>query len=64
MEQKRLLRSNDRVLGGVCGGIAEYLDIDPTVVRVAYTVLTLFTVFCGILLYPVLWIIIPEKRVY
>lgn len=64
MEQKRLLRSNDRVIGGVCGGIAEYLDIDPTVVRVAYTVLTLFTVFCGILLYPVLWIIIPEKRVY
>ena len=64
MEQKRLLRSNDRVIGGVCGGIAEYLDIDPTVVRVAYTVLTLFTVFCGILLYPVLWIIIPEKRAY
>ncbi len=64
MAQKRLLRSNDRVIGGVCGGIAEYLDIDPTVVRVAYTVLTLFTVFCGILLYPVLWIIIPEKRVY
>lgn len=64
MAQKRLLRSNDRVIGGVCGGIAEYLDIDPTVVRVAYVVLTLFTVFCGILLYPVLWIIIPEKRVY
>ena len=64
MAQKRLLRSNDRVIGGVCGGIAEYLDIDPTVVRVAYTVLTLFTVFSGILLYPVLWIIIPEKRVY
>lgn len=64
MVQKRLTRSNDRVIGGVCGGIAEYLDIDPTVVRVAYTVLTLFTVFCGILLYPVLWIIIPEKRNY
>ena len=64
MEQKRLLRSNERVLGGVCGGIAEYFDIDPTIVRVAYAVLTLCTVFCGIILYPILWLIIPEKRVY
>ncbi|MBR2242392.1 MAG: PspC domain-containing protein, partial [Prevotella sp.] len=55
MEQKKLLRSNDRVIAGVCGGIAEYLNIDPTVVRVAYAVLTLFTVFCGIILYPILW---------
>lgn len=64
MEQKKLLRSNDRVIAGVCGGIAEYLNIDPTVVRVAYVVLTLFTVFCGIILYPILWIIMPEKRMY
>ena len=64
MEQKKLLRSNDRVIAGVCGGIAEYLNIDPTVVRVAYALLTLFTVFCGIILYPILWIIMPEKRMY
>ena len=49
-DQKRLYRSNDRILGGVCAGIAEYLDLDPTVMRVAYAVLTLFTAFCGIIL--------------
>ena len=62
MVQKKLTRSADRILGGVCGGIAEYMDVDPTVVRVGYAVLTLFTAFCGVLLYPVLWIIMPEKR--
>lgn len=61
MVQKRLTRSNDRILGGVCGGIAEYFDLDPTLVRVGYACLTFFTVFSGVLLYPILWIIIPEK---
>ena len=61
MVTKRLYRSKERMIGGVCGGLAEYLDIDPTVVRVAYAALTFLTVFCGILLYPVLWIIIPEQ---
>ena len=58
-EYKRLYRSNDRILGGVCAGIA--VDLDPTVLRVAYAVLTLFTAFCGIILYPVLWLIMPAK---
>ena len=62
MEKKRLTRSNDRVLGGVCGGIAEYFDLDPTLVRVGYLFLTLFTAFCGVILYPLLLLIIPEKR--
>ena len=62
MVQKRLTRSNDRILGGVCGGIAEYFDLDPTLVRVGYAMLTFFTVFSGILLYPVLWLIVPEKH--
>ncbi len=62
MEQKKLYRSNDRILGGVCGGFAEYLDVDPTIVRVIYAVLTFFTAFCGVILYPVLWLIMPERR--
>lgn len=62
MEKKRLTRSTDRVLGGVCGGIAEYFDWDPTLVRVGYLFLTLFTVFSGVLIYPLLWLVIPEKR--
>lgn len=59
---KRLMRSNDRVLAGVCAGIADYLGFDPTMVRIAYAFLTLFTCFSGILFYIVLWIVMPEKR--
>lgn len=62
MDNRKLTLSADKKLGGVCGGIAEYLDIDPTIVRIAYASLTLFTAFCGIILYPILWIIMPEKR--
>ena len=55
------MRSNDRVIAGVCGGIAEYLDFDPVMVRVAYAFLTFFTAFCGVIFYIVLWIVMPER---
>ncbi len=61
---RKLERSNDRVLGGVCGGIAEYLDFDPVAVRLGYVALTLFTAFAGIPFYIVAWIIMPDKRRY
>lgn len=58
---KKLLRSSNRMLAGVCGGIAEYLNIDPTVIRVLYLILSIFTIgFPGVLLYIILWIMIPE----
>lgn len=59
---KRLTRSNDRVIAGVCSGIAEYLDFDPVLVRIAYAFLTLFTAFSGLIFYIVLWIVMPEKN--
>ena len=59
---KRLTRSNDRVWAGVCGCIAEYLDFDPVLVRIAYAFLTLFTAFSGLIFYIVLWIVMPEKN--
>ena len=59
---KKLTRSNDRVLGGVCAGIAEYLDFDPVTVRLGYAALTLFTAFAGIPFYIVAWIIMPDKN--
>ena len=59
---KKLTRSNDRVLAGVCAGIADYLDFDITLVRIAYAFLTLFTCFSGILFYIVLWIVMPERN--
>ena len=59
---KRLYRSKDnRVIAGVCGGIAEYFNVDPTVVRLAWIVFTLLG-GSGILAYFIAWLIIPEKR--
>lgn len=58
---KRLYRSNDRVIAGVCSGIAEYLDFDPVAVRLGYTFLTLATCFSGVIFYIVAWIVMPEK---
>ena len=62
MASKRLMRSNNRVLAGVCGGIAEDLDFDPVMVRVAYAFLTLFTAFSGLIFYLVLWLVMPERN--
>jgi len=59
---KRLMRSNDRVIAGVCSGIAEYLDLDPTMVRLAYAFLTICTCFSGVIFYIVCWIVMPEKN--
>ncbi len=58
---KRLYRSNDRVIAGVCSGIAEYLDFDPVAVRLGYVFLTLATCFSGVLFYIVAWIVMPDK---
>lgn len=58
---KRLYRSkNDALLGGVCGGIAEHLGVDPTLVRVVFAVLAVVS-GVGILIYLLLWLIIPRE---
>ncbi|MBQ2520824.1 MAG: PspC domain-containing protein [Paludibacteraceae bacterium] len=60
MEKKQLTRGADKMLAGVCSGIAEYFDLDPTLVRVCYAVLTIFTTcFPGLLLYLLLILIMP-----
>ncbi len=59
---KKLCRSNDRILGGVCAGLAEYVDIDPTVVRVLYVLLTFFTAFSGVIIYIILLLVMPQKH--
>lgn len=59
---KRLYRSTkDKMLGGVCGGIAEYFDVDPTLVRLAWILLTLAW-GAGLILYIIAWIIVPVKK--
>jgi len=60
---RRLFRSNsDRIIGGVLGGIGEYLDIDPVAIRVIYILLAFMTgVFPMVLAYIVLLFVIPRK---
>jgi len=59
--QKKLRRSQNQMVAGVCAGIAEYLDIDPTLVRVIYSILSFLSVgFPGLLLYIILWIVMPR----
>ncbi len=59
--QKKLYRSkSNRMLVGVCGGVAEYFNIDPTVVRVIWAVTSLFA-FAGVVAYVVCAFVIPEK---
>ena len=58
---KKLYRSvTDKMVGGVCGGLAEYFDIDPVIVRLIFVLAVIFG-GSGILAYIILWIIIPEK---
>ncbi len=58
----RLYRSeNDKMLGGVCGGLAAYLRIDPSVVRIIYAILILGSFGTALLLYVVLWVVLPPK---
>ena len=59
---KKLYRSEkDKVIAGVLGGFAEYINVDSTVVRLGYVLITLFSCFAGILFYIIAWIIIPNK---
>ncbi|MCF2604049.1 MAG: PspC domain-containing protein [Parabacteroides sp.] len=59
MAEKKLTRSNNKMIGGVCAGIADYLGLDPTIVRIAW-ILTVFFAGFGILLYLILWIVMPK----
>jgi phage shock protein C len=58
--EKRLYRSKDRVIAGVCGGLAEYFGLDPSLVRVGYALAVLFG-GVGVLIYFIMWIVVPEK---
>jgi len=59
--RKKLYRSKkDKKIAGVCGGIAEYFDVDPTLVRL-FTVLTLLLGGAGVVAYIIAWIVIPEN---
>lgn len=59
---KRLYRSRkEQMLGGVCGGLGEHIDVDPTIIRLVWVVVTLLSLGTGIIVYLAAWIIIPES---
>lgn len=56
----KLTRSNNGMIGGVASGIAAYLKLDPTVVRIAFILIALFA-GGGVLLYLILWAVLPKE---
>lgn len=62
MEKKLYLSDTNKVIGGVCGGIGEYLGLDPTVIRLIWVILSIPSlIFGGGLLYIIAMFIIPRK---
>ncbi len=60
--QKRLYRSTqNKVLGGICGGIAEYFNVDPVLVRIIFVVLLIASFGTAAIAYLIAWVIIPKK---
>jgi len=63
-EPKRLYRSRtDRMLGGVCAGLAKFFVLDPTLVRLAFVIGTIVGVGTLFFVYLAMWIIVPEEPV-
>ena len=62
MEEKKLYRSRDKVLGGVLAGFAEYINADVSIIRIAYVLISILSAaFPGLLFYLICWAVIPEK---
>ncbi len=63
MQEKKLYRSTkDRIFAGLCGGLGEYLDVDPVFIRVVWVLLVVFTGFVpGILAYFLIMFIVPSR---
>ncbi len=62
MDQKKFTKSENKVLAGVCAGLAEYMGMDITVMRILYALLTLCSAaFPGVLLYLIMALVMPES---
>jgi phage shock protein PspC (stress-responsive transcriptional regulator) len=57
-----LVRSADKKIAGVCGGLAEYFGMDASIVRIIWLLATIFTAFAGVLIYILLMIVMPEQK--
>jgi len=57
-----LKKSSNKMIAGVCGGLAEWLGWDPTIVRIGYVLISIFSIaFPGILVYIILWVVMPTS---
>lgn len=63
MEKRRIYKSNERKICGVCGGLAEFFGIDPTIVRLVYAILA-FAYGSGLLIYIIAAIIMDDRPDY
>src|SRR5687767_3179241 len=62
--KRRLYRdTSDKFIGGVCSGIAAYLNVDPAIVRILFAIIVLGTWFLGLMAYVIMWIVLPAKDV-
>lgn len=61
MEKKLLRSKSNRMLAGLCGGIAAYFNVDPTIVRILLVIFTLIG-GAGILVYLIMWLLVPEEK--
>jgi phage shock protein C len=63
MAAKRLTRSKEKMVAGVLSGIADYINIDPSIIRILYVVLSIASIgFPGLIAYLIMWVIIPEEK--
>ncbi|MDP3804427.1 MAG: PspC domain-containing protein [Candidatus Omnitrophota bacterium] len=59
--KKLYLSDTDRKIGGVCGGLGEYFDKDPTLIRILFIILALLSFGLGVIAYILIWIIVPKR---
>ncbi len=62
MSNKKLAKSEKKVIAGVCGGVAEYFGIDVTIVRVIWVICSFVLCGFGLILYIVMWIVLPKAQ--
>ena len=62
MADKKLVRSADKKIAGVCGGLAEYFGMDASIVRIIWLLATIFTAFAGVLIYIIMMLVMPAQK--
>lgn len=63
MSTRRFTLSSNKMIAGVCGGIADYFGLDPTLVRIGYVLLTILSAaFPGIFVYIIAWVLMANNR--